>query len=109
MAKGKALEPTSGKVRLAASGPGNGSHAVFFAGETLVVEYYDHGENAPYESVNQLLFDAAGQRRLLRDAAGSPASEALDALARRFDSYWRVQRECDASGILYARLTDFDV
>ena len=109
MAEGKALESTSERVNLAASGPGRGSHAVFFAGETLVVEWYDHGEHAPYESVNQLLFDAVGQRQLLGDAADRPASEALQALAHRFHSWFEVQKHCDAAGIAFAKLTDFDV
>ena len=109
MAEGKALDPTSEKVRLAASGRGRGSHAAFFAGELLVVEWYDHGDDLPYEKVDQLLFDAAGQQQLLGEAAGLPPSAALNVLARRFDSYWRVQQECDASGIAFRRLTDFDV
>ena len=86
MAEGKALEPTAAKVRLAASGRGKGSHAAFFANELLVVEWYDHGEHLPFEKVDQLLFDAAGQRRLLGEAAALPPAEALNALARRFDS-----------------------
>ena len=104
-----ALEPTSEKVRLAASGPGNGSHSVFFAEGLLVVEWYDHGDQAPYESVNQLLLDAEAQRRLLGETASAMSSDALTALASRFDSWWKVKRECDAAGIGYEKVTDFEV
>ena len=109
MAHGKALEPTSEKVRLAASGPGKGSHSAFFAGAVLVVDWYDHGEDVPFEMVNQLLFDAAGQRRLLGEESGGEPAEVLNALARRFDSYWSVEQHCRAAGIGYAKVTDFDV
>ena len=109
MTMGKALEPTSEKVRLSLSGPGNGYHSVFFAGDRLVAEWYDFGEAAPYESVNQLLFEAEARRRLLGDAAPAADSAALHALARRFDSWWSLKRECDAAGIAYEKLTDFEV
>ena len=109
MTMGNALEPTSEKVGLSVSGPGNGYHSVFFAGGLLVAEWYDFGEPAPYESVNQLLFRREAQRRLLGEAAGQGRLEALDALARRFDSWWSLKRECDAAGIAYETVTDFEV
>ena len=109
MAEGKALEPPPDAVRLAASGPGKGSHSAFFVGGLLVVDWYDHGEDVPFEMVNQLLFDAEGQRRLLGEESGGAESDVLNALARRFDSYWSVEKHCHAAGIGYAKLTDFDV
>lgn len=105
----KALEPTTDKVRLAASGPGNGFHALFFAGDRLVAEWYDFGESAPYESVNQLVFAPEALPRLLAEAAGLAGPDALNALATRFDSWWTLKRECDAAGIPYEKITDFEV
>ena len=109
MTMGNALDATSEKVSLTVSGPGNGYHSLFFAGDRLVAEWYDFGENAPYESVNQLVLGADAQRRLLGDAAAATGSAALHALAHRFDSWWSLKRECDAAGIAYEKVTDFEV
>ena len=109
MSTGKALEPTSEKVRLSLSGPAQGFHSVFFSGDRLVAEWYDFGENAPYESVNQLVFEAEAQHRLFGDPTPAAPSDRLHALAHRFDSWFSLKRECDATGIAYEKVIDFEV
>ena len=109
MTMGNALDATSERVSLSVSGPGNGYHSVFFAGDRLVAEWYDFGEPAPYESVNQVVLGPDAWRRLLGEAADATGSAALHALAARFDSWWSLKRACDAEGIAYEKVTDFEV
>lgn len=41
-----------------------GSHCAYARGPELVVEWYDFGPHAPYESANLPVFDGPAQRRL---------------------------------------------
>lgn len=87
-----------------------GSHTVYLEGEDLVVDWYDYGEHAPYESVNKLIFDQQQQAPLL-DALGLPEDlapvELARSLAERFSSYFAVRAFANAQGLTYRHKVDF--
>ena len=58
-----------------------GSHVVYAFGTDLVVDWYDFGEHAPYESVNLLIFDQTVQP-LLAEAIDADPSLATPMLAK---------------------------
>ena len=71
-----------------------GSHDVYDRGDDLVVEWYDFGPNAPYESANLLIFGrrARAQMASLLGAAETAPPDVLNPLlAARFSSYFEVQ------------------
>ncbi|HEY3951659.1 hypothetical protein [Phenylobacterium sp.] len=79
-------------------------------GPDLVVEWYDFGEAAPYESANLLIFGAEAQAALARRLALEPlpSTDALaQAVAGRFGSYFAVRAFADAEGIAYRHAVDF--
>ena len=76
----------------------------------MLVEWYAFGEDAPYESLNSLVFSKPG-RDLLAAALGRPSPDndaaLLDALAKRFNSYFDVRQFADSTGIPYKHGVDF--
>ena len=96
----------TGAVRLAASGKGRGSHSAWFneAGE-LVVEWYDFGEDVPYESANILYFGPDAQVQLLGEKLDPPL--ALQRLGERFESWWQVKDAARRQGIAFRSEVDF--
>jgi hypothetical protein len=92
--------------RLAGELPG---HTAYAEGGELVVEWYDFGEDAPYESANMLKLDLAAQRALAAAMeAGSPTLEALaQAVAERFASWFEFRDFVAAHGVAARRETDF--
>jgi hypothetical protein len=92
--------------RLAGELPG---HMAYAKGGQLVVEWYDFGEGAPYESANMLILDLAAQRSLAAAMdEGSPSVEGLaEAVARRFASWFEFRDLVAAQGIVAWRETDF--
>ncbi|MBV8684382.1 MAG: hypothetical protein JO111_16015 [Caulobacteraceae bacterium] len=97
-------------VMLAGDG-GSGSHSAYFEDGTLVVEWYDHGPHAPYESANMLKFDRE-QQAALADALGFACDERtgaglLRAIQRRFASYFEVSEFVERAGLTYAKAVDF--
>jgi hypothetical protein len=96
-------------VKLSASPP---SHSAYVEDDgTVVVEWYDLANDRPYESASTLLFDAQGQRGLIR-ALGLPSttdSNALvDSLGVRFDSYFAIRQFADDEKVPYELKVDFD-
>jgi hypothetical protein len=96
-------------VKLSASPP---SHSAYVKDDgTVVVEWYDLAKDRPYESASMLLFDAHGQREMIR-ALGLPTttdSHALvDRLGERFDSYFAIRQFADAEKVPYKHEVDFD-
>lgn len=87
-----------------------GNHQTYVDGQELVVDWYDFGEDVPYESGNKLFFDANGCRRL-KLALGLPEAGEAEELARRvassFSSYFDVRRFADQRGISYRHEVDF--
>lgn len=88
----------------------SGGHFAYARGQDLVVEWYDHGEDAPYESANLLVFDRAAQRQLahvLGEDEDADADRLAGVVAERFESYWNVKTFADQTGCPYRRETDF--
>ena len=88
-----------------------GSHTAYARGSDLVVEWYDFGEDAPYESANLLIFDRATQLKLAEliraDPALSPHGLASK-IAARFDSYFDVKAFAAERGLPYGIEVDFE-
>lgn len=103
------------KVKTAERGPSNrmaltrGSHVTYSRGEDLVVEWYDFGPHAPYESANLLVFDRPAQLRLATAAGADVCAphELARQLALKFDSYFDVKRLAEEHAIPFAIETDF--
>lgn len=86
-----------------------GSHVAYKRSHDLVIEWYDFGDHAPYESANLLIFDQPGQQALgnaLQIDIGSTDALA-QAIARRFASYFEVERFAEKHAIPFTRETDF--
>jgi hypothetical protein len=79
-----------------------GSHVAYARGSDLVVEWYDFGDHAPYESANLLIFCRSAQRLLAAaidvDVALSPHLLSNE-VASRFQSYFEVKEFATERGI----------
>lgn len=86
-----------------------GSHVAYAVGSDLVVEWHDHGDHAPYDSANLLIFGRPEQGALAQ-VLGCPLGtphELAHEVARRCDSYFVVRKLADANGIAYQHKVDF--
>lgn len=87
-----------------------GAHSAYARGSDLVVEWYDFGDDATYESANLLIFDRAAQRLL---AAALEAEVTLSPhllsnwVAGRFPSYFAVKAFATERGIPFETEVDF--
>jgi hypothetical protein len=89
---------------------GVGWHRTYVDGEELVVDWYDFGDDVPYESGNKLLFDGNGCRQLrlaLGLRQGKETEKLAQRVATRFDSYFEVRQFVDQRGIPYRHEVDF--
>ncbi len=91
---------------------GSGSHSVQAAdGGNLVVEWYDFGPHAPYESANMLTFNPGQQQALARALGMAWSPGDLQALAQeltdRFASYFEVREFAEREQVAFARSVDF--
>jgi hypothetical protein len=87
-----------------------GSHVVYARGPDLVVEWYDFGDDAPYESANLLVFDRPAQLSLialLEELPNQTPHGFAAELAARFHSYFEIKDFAEANGIPFATETDF--
>jgi len=88
-----------------------GSHVAYARGSDLVVEWYDFGEDAPYESANLLVFDRPAQKVLLAtmqlEEDRSPDALA-SSVANAFSSYFEVRHFAEAHRIEFSTETDFN-
>ncbi len=77
---------------------------------TVVVEWYDFGDDAPYESATTLIFDAESQVQL-KSVFGLAAVASREAIVRKiaeqFDSYFEIRKFADATAIPYERKVNF--
>lgn len=87
-----------------------GGHFAYARGTDLVIEWYDHGDDAPYESANLLIFGPLAQRRLA-SVMGAPDAASADTfaawIAARFRSYWEVRDLAQEHGVPFAQEVDF--
>lgn len=87
-----------------------GSHQVYIRDGDLVVDWYDFGDHAPYESGNFLIFEPVA-RAALAAAMELPADTVPEAhaafVAGRFDSYFEVRAFADERKLAYRHEVDF--
>ena len=77
----------------------------------MVVEWYDFGPDAPYESANMLRFDRQGRAafaRVLGVAATDDGQGLMMAIQERFDSYFQVKEFASANAIPFEAEVEFD-
>ncbi len=87
-----------------------GSHVAYARGSDLVVEWYDFGEDAPYESANLLIFDRPAQQQLalgIRLAECPSSHDLADEVAHKFKSYFAVKSFATKRGIAFETKVDF--
>ena len=102
----EAADPGPIRVHLSRSGLAGTHWAWFDAQGRLVVEWYDHGADALYESANQLRFEPEAAAALLGlEAPGQ--DEALATLQRLFTSWWEVRQKATECGIAFRADVDF--
>jgi hypothetical protein len=88
----------------------SGSHVAYARKSDLVVEWYDFGEDAPYESANLLIFDRPVQQQLALaiGVAECPSRHDLAyEVARKFKSYFAVKSFATKRGIAFEAEVDF--
>jgi hypothetical protein len=90
---------------------GSGAHTIYTdeAGR-MIVEWYDFGEEVPYESANMLILGAevvAALSRGLGLARESSQGQIATVLAERFGSYFAIRDFLDTSGLPYRHEVDF--
>jgi len=87
-----------------------GSHVAYARGSDLVVEWYDFGDHAPYESTNLIIFDRETQVKLAELMGLDPAltPHGLSSrVAAKFRSYFDVKQFAEEHGLPFATETDF--
>jgi hypothetical protein len=87
-----------------------GAHSVYARGSDLVVEWYDFGDHAPYESANMVIFDRPAQARLAQALEITPLpspDDLSETISHRFDSYFDVKQFAEETGIPFAAEVDF--
>jgi hypothetical protein len=102
-------------MRVVLSGQPGETHSAYFADDgMLVVEWYDHREDGPYESATMLHFDGDQQRALAR-ALGvafgdgeEGRSRLLEHLAARFRDYFSLSDFAQSQGLNPAKVVDFN-
>lgn len=98
-------DPQPHRVHLSHSGAA-GTHWAWLDGDgRLLVEWYDHGPDALYESANLLRFEPADAAALLGPDA--PAGSTLAALQRLYPSWWAVRQAAVERGIAFTTEVDF--
>lgn len=88
-----------------------GAHRAYARGPDLVVEWYDFGPHAPFESVNLLIFDRQAQHqlgRLIEAPHDLTPHELAWRLPYRFASYFEVKAFAQANRVPFKWETSFD-
>lgn len=87
-----------------------GSHVAYAKCPDLIVEWYDFGDHAPYESANLLIFDRSVLPELAKALGADErrtAHELACVTARRFESYFDVERFAEDHAIGFTKDVDF--
>lgn len=87
-----------------------GSHSAYARGSDLVVEWYDFGPHAPYESANLLVFGREAQLRFAEEIGVDPAltpHELACEVALKFESYFDVKSFARERTIPFTSEVDF--
>jgi hypothetical protein len=89
---------------------GPGSHVAYCRAGDLIVDWYDFGDDAPYESINLLIFGRSAQLRLIDLLGEDPGQTSHDLacrLALVFDSYFAVKTFAERHGVPFTTETNF--
>jgi hypothetical protein len=91
------------------AGRSPGAHSAYFESDgTLIIEWYNFGEFAPYESADMLSFSEAAQEELaIRLGCETEQVEILRWLAERFTTYWAVKEWATTEGLVFSHSVDF--
>lgn len=87
-----------------------GSHQAYSREGSLVIDWYEFGDSAPYESGNYLIFDGSGIVALVQElklTSCLTANQLAEHVSRRFASYFEVRSFANARGIPYEHEVDF--
>lgn len=87
-----------------------GAHSVYARRSDLVVEWYDFGEDAPYETANLLIFDRPAQQALAGALGVAPLPCPHDLaleVSNRFASYFEVMAFAENQGVPFTKEVDF--
>ncbi|HEY8572726.1 hypothetical protein [Phenylobacterium sp.] len=88
-----------------------GSHTVYARGSDLVVEWYDFGDHAAYESANLLIFDRPTQLKLAQERGLEPELSPhllANRVATHFHSYFEVKAFAEEHGLPFRIERDFE-
>lgn len=99
-------DPEPRRTRLSHSGAAGTHWAWFDEQGRLVVEWYDHGPDAPYESASLLRFAPDAAAALLGLAAPT-RDQTLAALQRAYASWWEVRQAAVERAIPFTAEVDF--
>ncbi len=85
-------------------------HSAYIRDGVLTVEWYDFGDDAPYESANMIVFDAGSRAALARslglaEDAADPAL--LECIRQRFPSWFEVKSFALREGVAFTSEVDF--
>ena len=85
-------------------------HSAYVREDGLVIEWYDFGEDAPYESANMIVFDAAARAALAQSlglAEDADDSALLACIERSFPSWFEAKSFAEREGIAFTSEVDF--
>jgi hypothetical protein len=91
--------------------PTAGSHTAYPRAQQLIVEWYDFGEHARYESANLLVFDDSGQAHLRTELGlpdPLPICDLAAAMAAQFDSYFALEAYASERDMPFTPAVDFE-
>jgi hypothetical protein len=85
-------------------------HSAYARGSELIVEWYDFGEDAPYESANLIIFDTAARTALARRLGlpeGAADAALLERIQQSFPSWFEAKSFAQREGIAFSLEVDF--
>jgi hypothetical protein len=85
-------------------------HSAYLREGALVIEWYDFGDDAPYESANMIVFDAAARAALARSlglAGDAEDSTLLTCIERSFPSWFEAKSFAQREAIAFKSEVDF--
>jgi hypothetical protein len=90
-------------------GRGAGSHFAYYTDDgQLVIEWYNFGEDAPYESADMISFGEDSQSKIAdRLGCAKGHIQLLKSLAASFTTYWAIKKWVRAERIAYVHSVDF--
>ena len=85
-------------------------HSAYVRKDDLIIEWYDFGDDAPYESAYLIVFDAPGRAALARSlglAEDADDAALLTRIARSFPSWFEAKSFAQREGVPFRSEVDF--